>query len=451
MRKNPLPLILTLVFLLFSWINLQAGTTWARAYGKNKRESANSVAVTTDGGFVVAGWTQSFGKGNSDFWVIKLDAHGNIIWEKTYGKRGREKANCIIQTKDGGFIVAGETTSYPRYLINIWVLKLDQHGNIVWQKSYGGPGNEIPDSIIETADGGYLISGTIHRLNTGKFKHRDFLLIKIDKNGKLQWQKAYGGKGDEEGHAVVQTSDGGFAVVGRSTSFSKDWGDFWVLKTDKMGTPQWEMTYGGPYDDRPYGLIQTSDGGYLLTGHSQSFGERPRDTNAWLLKLDRQGNVLWQISYGNRKMNEAFRAVETRDGGYAVVGISDPDYMASPDLWIFKIDRAGNLKWSKTYGGDFWESGYSIKEAPDGGLVAVGYSETAFKVHVKHVFAVKTDGNGNLTGCSAPVVHPLKVSASKTNATIKRTSIKPDKIKLTVLNTNVSPLPSQAQVEKMCH
>jgi predicted secreted protein len=209
-----------------------AQETWARTYGGGGADNASSIQQTTDSGFVVAGNTQSFGAGSYDFWVLKLNASGNVQWQKTYGgATTTEIANSIQQTTDGGFAVAGRTFPSPAGGNDFWVLKLDASGNVQWQKTYGDALSEIANSIRQTTDGGFVVAGYTDSFGAGL---SDFWVLKLDASGNVTWQKTYGGASGENADSIQQTADGGFVVAGTTQSFGAS-GDFWVLKLDASG------------------------------------------------------------------------------------------------------------------------------------------------------------------------------------------------------------------------
>ncbi|HHT9125377.1 MAG TPA: BACON domain-containing protein [Candidatus Brocadiia bacterium] len=334
---------------------------WQKAYGGSLSEYAGDIRQTNDGGYIVAGSTYSFGAGKADILVIKLDAMGNIQWQKTYGKSDYDVASSIQQTFDGGYIVAGTTTSFGVVINGIvseipdaWVLKLDAIGNIQWQKVYGGTASDTASSIQQTSDGGYIVAGTTFLPTSGA--NADIWVFKLDASGKIQWQKTFvdkiymGGLAYEYATSVQQTSDGGFVVAGCSGAFGGGaysggyGGDFWVLKLDTNGNLQWQKTYGGPYGEWAYSIQQTSDDGYIVAGRTLSFpivGD-VRKVAFWVLKLDISGIVQWQKTYGRSHYDEAFSIQQTSDGGYIVAGLTYTSGIGW-HFWVLKLEPNGTI------------------------------------------------------------------------------------------------------------
>ncbi len=286
---------------------------WAATYGGSGYDWANSIQQTSDGGYIVAGSTSSFGAGSNDVWVLKLDANGNVEWQKTYGSSRNEGAFSIQQTSDGGYIVAGGTSSFGAGDYDFWVLKLDASGNVEWQKTYGGSDGEYAQSIQQTTDGGYIVAGYTNSFSAGNY---DFWVLKLDSGGNVEWQKTYGGG---IARSIQQTSDGGYIVAGHTSSFGAGTDDFWVLKLDANGNVEWQKTYGSSRNEGAFSIQQTSDGGYIVAGYTAFFNIY--SANFWVLKLDSGGNVQWQKSYGGSEGSGLASSIQqTSDSGYIVTG-----------------------------------------------------------------------------------------------------------------------------------
>jgi ribosomal protein S11 len=234
----------------------------------------------------LAGYTESFGAGYSDLFLIKTDANGNIIWAKTYGGTNYDGAYSVQQTSDGGYIVAGATYSFGAGSTDIILIKTDANGNIIWAKIYGGTGEDYAFSVRQTSDSGYIVAGYTYSFGAGS---RDLFLIKTDVNGNIIWAKTYGGTSDDYATSVQQTSDGGYIVAGETQSFGAGYRDILLIKTDANGNIIWAKTYGGTDWDKALSVRQTSDGGYIVAGYTYSFGAGSRDL--FLIKTDADGNI----------------------------------------------------------------------------------------------------------------------------------------------------------------
>ncbi len=220
--------------------NAWAQSYWARTYGGDNTDLALSSQTTPDGGFIVAGHTDSFGAGDWDFWILKLNSSGSIQWQKTYGGGGLDAGPSIQTTSDGGFIVAGTTDSFGAGGYDFLVLKLDSSGNIQWQKTYGANGDDSATSIQATSDGGFIVTGATDSFGAGL---EDFWILRLDSSGNIVWQKTYGGSLEDVATSIQATSDGGFIVAGATDSFGAGSSDFWILKLDSTGHPMAEIVW----------------------------------------------------------------------------------------------------------------------------------------------------------------------------------------------------------------
>jgi hypothetical protein len=224
--------------------------------------------------------TTSYGAGWYDVYLIKVDVNGNMQWSKTFGGSGGDEGFSVQQTRDGGYIIVGRTESYGAGGSDVYLIKVDVNGNMQWSKTFGGRGDDWGRSVQQTRDGGYIIVGWTTSYGAGG---RDVYLIKVDVNGNMQWSKTFGGSGDDWGFSVQQTRDGGYIIVGVTTSYGAGWYDVYLIKVDVNGNMQWSKTFGGSGDDEGFSVQQTSDGGYIIVGYTKSFGAGGADV--YLIKL----------------------------------------------------------------------------------------------------------------------------------------------------------------------
>ena len=253
---------------------------WSKSFGGDGSEELFTVKQTFDGGFVLSGNTHSYSSSH-DFWLVKTDQDGNTIWEKTYGGNQTERCISTIQTSDSGYIMVGTTRSYGSGGDDIWIVKTDVDGNLIWSNYYGGNNDDAGYSIQGTNDDGYIIIGFTTSISTGG---ADFCLLKIDYAGDQQWLKTFGGTEDDKGYSMRKTSDENFVIVGMTKSFGLVNPDIWIIKVNQNGDQLWDKIIGGSdYDYSPW-IQQTNDGGYILAGYTYSFGAGLYD--AWLIKLD---------------------------------------------------------------------------------------------------------------------------------------------------------------------
>jgi hypothetical protein len=313
---------------------------WEKTYGGYAGDTADLIIQTSDGGYAIIGFTESFGAGALDVWLLKLAADGSIQWQKTYGGSADDEAVSVQETLDGGYVVAGETRSFGEGDWDIWVLKLDSVGTVEWQHTYGGRGRDTcsADPIVQTRDGGFVVTGRTSSYGAGE---RDVWVLKLDQSGAIAWQKTYGGRGYEEAHSIRQTVDGGYAVAAFTSTFGAGSWDIWVLKLDQSGAVVWQKTIGGPRDDVCWSVHQTVDGGCVVTGSTNSFGAGGEDV--WVLKLSAQGSVEWQRTYGGREDDHASLVRQASDGGYWLGGGTASFGAGRLDVWMLRLDERGTI------------------------------------------------------------------------------------------------------------
>ena len=445
--KKLLMMILALSFTFLTTHISYGAQYWAKTYGGSREDRSHSIQQTLDGGFIVAGKTLSFGAGVDDFWVLKLDNYGNASWQKTYGGIWADWALSIQQqTTDGGYILAGYTSSFGAGWADIWVLKLDSNGNISWQKTYGESDTDWTNCIRQTTDGGYIVAGHTKNFGVDDF---DIWVLKLDSDGNISWQKTYGGINDDWAYSIQQTLDGGFIVAGVTNSFGAGYDDFWVFKLDSDGNISWQKTYGGINDDWAYSIQQTLDGGYIIAGVTtlSSVGG-----DIWVLKLDSNGNISWQKTYGGGSFDEANSIQQTSDGGYIVAGRTLSFGAGIDDCWVLKLDSIGDISWQKTYGKNLGDWAYSVQETFDAGYIVSGLMDLAKHSSgdfgVGNFFVLKADGNGNIPDCdiigiSNATVHNTSAFSQSSSATINSTSA-------IVSDTDITPQDTLADITTIC-
>lgn len=408
---------LFLIFLISFLSNAQSppAIQWQRTLGGSDWDQGHSVWATNDGGSIIVSYSPSTdgnvtgNHGNGDYWVAKLDNSGNIQWQKSLGGSNYDMPHEIQQTSDGGYIVVGESSSIDGDVTghhdvagtysDYWVVKLNSVGSIQWQKSIGGSSMDIAQTIAETSDGGYIIAGSSSSTDGDAVGHlpynnTDLWVVKINSTGNIIWQKSYGGYSTEVAYSIKQTSDGGYVVAGSTSSNSGDitslYGenDYWILKLDTVGNLQWQKTYGGSYNDSVSSVQQTSDGGYIIAGSSQShdydvtfhYGS-PINYDAWIVKLNASGQIQWQKTLGGTGGENANSIQQLSDGGYIFAGVSsstDGDAAGNPsaggNFWIVRLNPSGNVLWQKSVGGSSGDIAKSIKKTSDGGFIIAGSS-----------------------------------------------------------------------------
>jgi len=301
----------------------------------------SSLIQTSVGGYAIAGRTYSFGAGLSDVYVVKLDAKGNLQWTKTISGESDDWGFSLIQTSDGGYAIAGETESFGAGKYDIYVVKLDAHGNLQWTKTIGGPKGDYGNSLIQTSDGGYAIAGSTESFGAGG---ADVYVVKLDAHGNLQWTKTIGGEKEDMGFSLVQTSDGGYAIAGYTESFSAGEADVYVVKLDAHGNLQWTKTIGGPGSEWGRSLIQTADGGYAIAGRYFLIGDHGEvyAGYVYVVKLDAKGNLQWTKTIDGPNYDEGRSLIQTADGGYAIAGATSSFGAGGADVYVIKLDKNGD-------------------------------------------------------------------------------------------------------------
>ena len=397
--------VLLVQFALLGSISAQPFIQWQKSFGGTNGEEAQIVQQTPDGGYMVVGYTSSLdgdiplSHGTLDIWVLKLDSSGALQWTKTYGGSLDEQAFTMQQTADGGYIIAGYTNSNDgdasgyHGLRDFWVIKIDSIGTLQWQNTLGGSGLEDAWKIQQTSDGGYIVVGSSDSTDgdvTGNHGSLDYWIVKLDSTGNIQWQRSHGGSDRDLAYAVQQTPDGGYIVVGESTSSDGnvsnpiDNGDYWVLKLNFEGKILWEKSYGGTSYDRANDVALTRDGGYLVFGQAYSNNGDITGNHGlndyWVIKLNQEGELQWQKALGGSK-EEFARVIQlTEDDGCILVGqtqSNNGDVIGNDggaDFWLVKLSESGELQWQKTLGGTKAEVGYYVQQTTDGGYITGGFS-----------------------------------------------------------------------------
>ncbi|MCP4666681.1 MAG: hypothetical protein GY849_09955, partial [Deltaproteobacteria bacterium] len=365
------------------------------ATGGTGYDNANSVAQTGDGGYIVAGQTYSYGAGDYDVFLLKYDSSGTLEWAKTAGGTGYDNANSVAQTGDGGYIAAGVTQSYGAGSADVLLLKYDSSGNLTWAKTAGGTGYDYANSVAQTGDGGYIVAGLTYNYGAGDY---DVLLLKYDSSGNLTWAKTAGGTSSDYAESVAQTGDGGYIAAGVTGSYGAGSYDVLLLKYDSSGNLTWAKTAGGTGYDYPNSVAQTGDGGYIVAGLTDSYGAGNYDV--LLLKYDSSGNLTWAKTAGGTGSDEARSVEQTGDGGYIAAGYTNSYGAGGDDVLLLKYDSSGNLTWAKTAGGTGTDRAQSVAQTGDGGYIAAGRT-ASYGAGINDVLLMKTDSNGDISGCAA--------------------------------------------------
>jgi len=378
-------LIIILTFvpcLLFAQV---PDTLWTRTFGGSNIDVGYSVQQTADSGYIITGYTRSYGTmSGRNVWLIKTDIDGNEQWNNTFGGNDDEEGSSVQQTGDGGYIIAGYTKSYGSGGTDVYIVKTDSTGTQLWSKTFGGASDDEAYSVQQTSDGGYIIAGATSSFGAGS---RDAWLLKTDPSGNLLWQKTQGGMSSDGARSIQQTADGGFILTGWTYSFGPGLiGNAWLVKTDSLGNQQWNNYFGGSDADRGYSVQQTADGGYIVTGYSASFGAGLEDM--LLIKTDNLGTEEWMKTFGGSGRDYGNSVQQTADGGFIVVGYTLSFGAGGDDVYLVKTDMNGNEEWSNTYGGIYSDVGYCVRQTNDEGYIITGHT-LSFGAGIHDVWLIK--------------------------------------------------------------
>jgi len=366
----------------------RAQTTFQRTYGGTSGDEGFSVQQTSDGGYIIAGRTYSVGAGSFDMYLIKTNSSGDTLWTRTYGGTSGEEGFSVQQTTDGGYIVAGITDSLGSGR-DVYLIKTDSSGDTLWTRTYGGTNGEDCYSVQQTSDGGYIVAGYTESFGA----NGDVYLVKTNSTGDTLWTRTYGGTAPDYGTSVQQTTDGGYIFTGDTHSFGAG-GDVYLVKTNSSGDTLWTRTYGGTAYEWGNSVRQTSDGGYIVAGYTSSFGAGLGD--AYLIKTNSSGDTLWTRTYGGTNREAGYSVQQTSDGGYIVAGYTESFGSGSLDAYLIKTNSSGDTLWTRTYGGTSVEVGYSVQQTSDGGYIVAG-NTYSFGAGSFDVYLIKTLGDGTVS------------------------------------------------------
>jgi len=370
-----------LLFLSFiSSTTLFPQISFERTYGGYGTDYGNSVQQTTDGGFIIAGYTLNLGTYWEDVYLIKTDSSGDTLWTRAYGGELFEEGWSVQKTVDGGYIIAGRMASFfPWYSSNVYLIKMDSSGDTLWTRTYrDGEGY----SVQQTSDQGYVIVGGTYFIGP---EDGFVYLIKTDAVGDTLWTRTYGGEWYDVGYSIQQTTDGGYVIAGVTKSFGAGEEDIYLIKTNSSGDTLWTRTYGGAFDDTGNSVQQTTDEGFIIAGYSDNLGAGALDV--YLIRTDSSGDTLWTRTYGGVFDDTGNSVQQTMDGGFVIAGVTASFGAGDTDVYLIKTDSSGDTLWTRTFGGDGHDDGKSVQQTEDGGYVITGGTRG-------DVYLVKTDPDG---------------------------------------------------------
>ncbi len=345
--------------------------SWARTFGGEKHDIAHEVLLTEDGGYLMVGYSSSYGYRNQVL-LYKTNSNGFAEWFRVIGGEYSDRAYAATNTMDGGYAIAGSTTSYGgRDNEDFYLVKTDSEGIVEWEANFGGDHDEIAYDVIQTSDGGYLLGGS-----TVTFGHRgtDYWVVKTDEHGEKEWSRYFGGQQDEVCTSVLETEDGNFLIGGYTASYGDPGDGLWIIKIDPEGEPIWETNVGGYLDDRIHDMIITNDGGIAAAGDTRSFTEL--GSNFWLIKLNSEGIEEWNQSYGGDYYDIAYSLLQTPEGNFILAGSETSVGGVQEDIYIVETDGNGNELHSYRVSGGREDIAYSIIQVDDGEYIIAGKTQS---------------------------------------------------------------------------
>jgi hypothetical protein len=389
--------MLMLTTIPLSQANVQYNTnntdnTWMQTYGRFfNDEMGSSVQQTDDGGFIVVGAKSRSLidiHGHRDVWLIKLDETGSEIWDKTFGGWADDVGNSVQQTLDGGYIITGYTESYSNGKKDVWLIKTDENGKKLWDKTFGYSDFDSGSEVKQTSDGGYIIIG---KVNTSGGGRGDVWLIKVDTNGELLWERSFGGKGHNYADEIQQTSDEGYIIIG-SSWIPGETNDYfmWLIKLYKNGNLICYKKFNVTESDHGWSIDQTVDGGFIIVVET----DHDSEDNVWLLKTDESGDKIWDKIFEGR----GYSVQQTNDGGYIIAGAAmNPTKTDFSNGLLIKTDGYGEQEWRKTFGGRKPDFLFSVQLTTDNGYIITGYTIPWSAWFGSNLWLLKTDLEGNIT------------------------------------------------------
>lgn len=359
-------------------------TLWTKTFGGPANDMGYAVQETSDGGFVIAGWTQSFGAGESDVFLIKTDANGNLQWQKTYGGTEIDKGWSVKQTIDGGYMIAGYTNSFGYGDADVYVIRTTSQGDTLWTKTYGGTSSDCGYTLDNASDGGFVVAGGTCSFGAG---NDDLYVISIDTLGNLVWERTYGGAGHDNAYSIKQLYDGGYIIAGYTTSFGVIGEDAYVVRIDSNGDSLWTQTYGDTSHDLISHVESTQDSGFIMIGFSLSFAEG----DYYVIRTNGNGDTIWIRNFGGEMTEWGYAIRETDDSNYVCVGWSDSYYPpGGNNIYFLKINHLGDTLWTGLYGGDNSDAAFDMEITSDGGYIIVG-STDSYGAGGEDVYLIKTE------------------------------------------------------------
>ncbi|MFW9967553.1 MAG: hypothetical protein ACFFEA_10405 [Candidatus Thorarchaeota archaeon] len=376
--------------------NTSGNLEWSHSFGGFDRDLGHTVIECYDGGFAVAGSTHSYGEGSSDLWLLRTNGTGHPIWNKSYGGTGWDECFDLVECYDGGFAIVGETLSFGNGK-EVILIKTDILGNEMWMNTFGGPEDDRGSSIVRCSDGGYAISATTSSFCAGS---SDMWLIRTDRHGQLMWNKTFGGLYEDVANSVLLCNDGGFLLVGKTQIAEYDSGTLFLVRLDVNGNQIWNESYiGSSYYGEGWSAVECSDGGFGVIGSMHTAWLSDFD-DIWFLRFDSDGRIQWTRKHGGAEISIAlggYSVIECDDMGFVIAG-KFGDQSSQTDIWLCRTDASGVVLWATNIRGIHSGSGFLLGGCSDGGYVITGAVETPAESVVVELASNSIFNNGIIDG-----------------------------------------------------
>ena len=341
---------------------------WSKDIGGDDTEHFKAIQETSDGGFIVVGYVEPFTRDDHDLYIVKTDSMGNLEWSKVYGDTKDDDAYDVVQASDGGYVVVGSTKSYGAGLTDLWVIRTDEQGELIWEKILGGAKNDVAYSIIVLDSGEYLLTGSTASYGSG---NGDVWVLKMNDDEDILWNITLGGPKNDVGREIISTTDDGFMIVGDTSSYGAGWNDVWLIKMNADGAVSWNQTYGGMGNDNGRSIKETGEG-FIIAGNSDSFGSNLVD--GYVVNVDSEGTLVWEQTFGGSSDDYAESIELYTDEGYLVTGYTSSTGTGESDVWLFSVSHDGILVDETFYGGSLRDRMYQVHATSDGGYILVGFT-----------------------------------------------------------------------------
>jgi len=432
-------IVISVLALLFTKEGSSTDTTFIHTYGGLSYEEGAAVDVTFDGGYVMVGSTGSFGLGNADVYMVKVDSNGTYEWSRSYGGPNSDIGKSVKQTSDSGYVITGYTNSFGAGGYDVFVVKTNSIGDTLWTNTFGGSNWDFGYEVVQTMDGGYAIAGETFSYGAGD---NDMYLIRIDSSGDSLWTRTFGGAEQDYGRTLLETADTGFIIAGATFTFDVDSGDAYVVKTNSTGDTSWTANYGGTGNDLVNDVIETIDMGFACLGTTTSYNAMNQDM--YLFRIDQLGVMTWYTAFGSNEGSEqGYSLVELRYKRYATLGYTDFLGGGGNEVYMVLTNEIGGFLYGRTYGFSEDEQFYSIAKRPNGGLALLGTTNSV-GVGLTDMLLYTTDSIGNDYNDTTfvPLVYATYLDISIPDAPVSVGAIQNP-------NRNISIYPNPVRYEAM--